>query len=139
MDSSTKSAMHFWVALPRVSDPPSRFASEAEGTAKCYTPPVAFCRVGYRDIEGIEHQVEVEAQTLFEAVARAVERFRSGSWDGHAPGPGCQFRVEVMPAPPVAYTVSLNKVEEFARYGAVRGPQDILRKERLRQLLGIVS
>jgi hypothetical protein len=50
---------------------------------------------------------------------------------------GLPVRVEVMPAPPLAYTVSLSKVEEFARYGAVRGPQDILRKERLRELLGI--
>jgi hypothetical protein len=100
-------------------------ARSGERQAKCYTRPVAFCRVGYRDIEGIKHQVEVEAETLFEAVALAVRRFRSSNWDGHAPGPGCQFRVEVMPAPPIAYTVSLSKVEEFARYGAVRAPQDI--------------
>lgn len=99
--------------------------------------PLAFCRVGYRDVEGIEHQVEIEAETLFEAVALAVQRFRSSNWDGHAPGPGCQFRVEVQPAPPVIYTVSLGKVEEFARHGTVRGPQDILKKERLRELLGI--
>jgi hypothetical protein len=93
--------------------------------------------VGYRDIEGIEHLVEVEADTLYEAVGLAIQRFRCSNWDGHAPGPGCQFRVEVLPAPPVAYTVSLSRVEEFARFGAVRGPQDILRKERLRELLGI--
>lgn len=91
----------------------------------------------YRDSEGIEHQVEVDALTLFEAVALAIERFRSSNWDGHPPEPGCQFRVEVQPAAPVAYTITLSKVEEFAPYGAVRGPQDILRKERLRELLGV--
>jgi hypothetical protein len=80
-------------------------------------------------------RLEVEAQTLFEAVALAVRRFRSSNWDGHAPGPGCEFRVEVLPAPPIAYTVSLSKVEEFARHCTVRGAQDILRKERLRELL----
>jgi hypothetical protein len=98
---------------------------------------VAFCRVGYRDIQGIEHQVEVKSDTLFEAVALAVQRFRSSNWNGHAPGPGCEFRVEVQPTAPVTYTIPLSKVEEFARHGAARGPQDILRKERLRELLGI--
>ena len=78
-----------------------------------------------------------EAETLFEAVARAVHRFRANNWDGHVPGPGCELRVEVQPTPPVTYTIPLSRVEEFARYGAVRGPQDILRKERLRELLGI--
>jgi hypothetical protein len=88
-------------------------------------------------VDGIEHQVELEADTLFEAVALAAQRFRSSNWDGHAPGPGCEFRVEVQPAAPVAYTIALSRVEDFARFGAVRGPQDILRKERLRELLGI--
>jgi hypothetical protein len=35
---------------------------------------VAFCRVSYRDPEGIEHAVEVEGESLYEAVARAVNR-----------------------------------------------------------------
>jgi hypothetical protein len=104
---------------------------------RCYTPAVAFCRIAYRDIEGIEHQVELEAESLFEAVAQAVYRFRSNEWGRHSPGAGSEFRVEVLPTPPVAYAVTLSKVEEFARYGAVRGPQDILRKERLRAWLGL--
>jgi hypothetical protein len=98
---------------------------------------VAFCRVGYRDIEGIEHHLELEADTLFEAVAKAVHRFRSSNWDGHAPGPGCAFSVEVQPQAPVTYSIALNKVEEFARFGTVKGPRDLLRKKRLRELLGI--
>ena len=48
-----------------------------------------------------------------------------------------QFRVEVQPEAPVAYTIALSRVEDFAKYGAVRGPKDRLRKERLPQLLGI--
>jgi hypothetical protein len=98
---------------------------------------VAFCRVGYRDIEGIEHHLELEADTLFEAVAKAVHRFRSSNWDGHAPGPGCAFSVEVQLQAPVTYSIALNKVEEFARFGTVKGPRDLLRKQRLRELLGI--
>lgn len=84
---------------------------------------MAFCLVGYRDIEGIEHAIEVEADSLFEAAAEAVHRLRSINWDGDAPGPGCEFRVEMQAAAPVTYTISLSKIEEFARFGAVRGPQ----------------
>ena len=98
---------------------------------------MAFCRVSYLDVEGIKHQAEVEAKTLYEAVGLAVQRFRSSNWGGQRPAPGCEFRVEVLPTAPKAYSVTLSKVEEFARYGAVRGPQDILRKERLREMLGI--
>jgi hypothetical protein len=65
--------------------------------------------------------LELEAETLFEAVAHAVHRFRSSNWDGHAPGPGCAFSVEVQPQAPVTYSIALNKVEEFARFGTVKG------------------
>ena len=34
------------------------------------------CRVSFRDSEGIEHAVDLEARTLYEAVGLAIERFR---------------------------------------------------------------
>jgi hypothetical protein len=34
------------------------------------------CRVSFRDSEGIEHAVELEARTLYKAVRLAIERFR---------------------------------------------------------------
>jgi hypothetical protein len=74
----------------------------------------------------------------FQAVALAVQRFRKGNWSGQ-PGPGCEFCVEVREASPIAYKIALAKVEQFARHGTVRGPQDILRKEHLRKLLGITD
>jgi hypothetical protein len=98
---------------------------------------VALCRVSYRDIEGIEHSVNVEADALYEAVAEAVNRFRTHQWDAHAPGPGCEFEVEVHREPPSTYKMALRKVEDFARYGTAKGPADILRKQRLRALLGM--
>jgi hypothetical protein len=98
---------------------------------------VAFCRVSYRDIEGIEHAVEVTAGSLYEAVALAVARFRSDDgWAMCPPGPGCEFHVKVFPDSPVTYSIPLKRVEAFALHGTVAGPQDILRKERIRELLG---
>jgi hypothetical protein len=102
-----------------------------------YTRLVAFCRVSYRDTEGIEHAVDVSAASLYEAVAMAVARFRrDDGWAIGPPGPACEFQIRVLPDAPVTYTIPLKKVETFALHGTVAGPQDILRKERIKRLLG---
>lgn len=72
---------------------------------------MAFCRVSYLDIERIEHTVQVEANTLYEAVAFAVSRFRRDDWSEQPPGPGCKFDVAVLPASPVRYSVDLAQPE----------------------------
>lgn len=100
---------------------------------------MAFCRVSYLDVERIEHSVEVEANTLFEAIALAVSRFRRDDWSGQPPGPGCKFDVTVLPASPVRYSVDLAQLQTFAKHGTARGAADILRKNRIRELLGIVE
>jgi hypothetical protein len=94
---------------------------------------VAFCRVSYRDIEGIEHAVEVEAESLYEAVAQAVNRFRrDDDWGMDPPGAGCQVHVRVLKSAPITYSVPLNKVLEFALHGTAKGPRDIMRKKRIK-------
>jgi hypothetical protein len=99
---------------------------------------VAFCRVTYRDVEGIDHTAEVSADSLYEAVAMAIARFRrEDGWVVCPPGPGCEFQVKVMPDSPVTHTVSLKKVETFALHGTAAGPKEVVRKERIRKLLGI--
>ena len=101
---------------------------------------MAFCQVKYRDIEGIVHQIDVEAESLFEAVAAAVHQFRKSYWCGHPPGPGCEFSVKLLPETPTqTYTVILGQVEQFARFGVVKGAPGIIRKSKLRELVGIVD
>lgn len=102
---------------------------------------MAFCRVSYRDAEDIEHAVELEAESLFEAVAEAVNRFRRGNWDEGKVGPSstASFSVEVHQQLPIKHTVSLAKVQQFASFGTARGPRDLVRKRRLRELLGIAE
>ena len=64
----------------------------------------------------------------------AVAGFRrDDGWAICPPGPGCEFRVKALPDSPVTYSIPLT----FALHGTVAGPQDILRKERIRQLLGL--
>jgi hypothetical protein len=65
---------------------------------------VAFCRVSYRDVDGIEHAADLDAATLYEAVAMAVKLFRENNvWDLHAPGPGCEFSALVSPQAAVTH------------------------------------
>lgn len=98
---------------------------------------VAFCRVSYVDIERVRHEVQVDADKLYEAVAKAVHRFRAGLWHGNPPGPGCEFDVQIWREYPVSYKVPLAKVEQHGRHGTAKGPKDILFRQKLREYLGI--
>ena len=99
---------------------------------------MALCRVSYRDPEGIEHAVEVEGESLYEAVARAVNRFRrDDGWCMDPPGSSCQLSVKMLKDAPITYTVALKKVVEFALHGTAKGPSDTLRKKRIKDLLGL--
>ncbi len=40
---------------------------------------------------------------------------------------------------PITYTVPLKKVVDFAQHGTAKGPSDILRKKRVRELLGLAD
>ena len=101
---------------------------------------MAFCRVSYRDIEGIEHAADVTAESLYEAVAMAVARFRrDDGWVMCPPGSGCEFQVRVMSDSQITHGISLKKVETFAMHGTVAGAKDMLRRERIRKLLGLES
>ena len=41
---------------------------------------VRSCKVSCRDPQGIEHTVEISAQSIFEAVAQALRVFREFEW-----------------------------------------------------------
>ena len=38
------------------------------------------CRVSCRDSRGVEHTIEVTAQSLYEAIAQALSVFRENNW-----------------------------------------------------------
>jgi hypothetical protein len=49
------------------------------------------------------------------------------------------FNVKVFPDRPQVYSVALSQVESFARHGTAKGPKDILRKQRIQDMLGLKS
>lgn len=96
------------------------------------------CRVTYVDSGNIEHVVEVTADSLFEAAAAAVKAFREGVLLDELPVAGTELRITVLPLP-VEHRVRLERVEQWAQTGTVKSPVDKLRRDRVRELLGLKS
>ena len=97
----------------------------------------ALCRVSYRDVEGIEHAVEIEADTASSMRLQPRFRFRGNTWRGDPPGPASEFSVKVFRERPTTFKVPLSRVTAFALHGTAKGPKDIARKQRIRALLGL--
>jgi len=85
--------------------------------------------VSFVDSEGIGHTVEVQAESLFEAAARAMRTFKQ---HGCEPGPITRLDVEIRSA--VIHTVTPKKVQQWLSGGA-KTPKEAVIKQRLRELM----
>ena len=94
---------------------------------------MARCRVSYKNDEGI-HSVEVTAETLFEAVAKAIVEFRDDKTITSPPGPETEFTVQVL-RKPVEHMIRMKRVVEWAQFGNTAGPAEMIRRERVRKML----
>ena len=99
-----------------------------------YNPWVARCRVSFTDPDGILHAVEVDADSLYEAVAHAVAEFRVAGPIKATPGPMTEFTVIVY-RKPVEHRIRLTQVETWAEHTTKDGPAGIMKRERVRKLL----
>ena len=79
--------------------------------------------------------MDITADSLFEAVAVAVRAFREGAFVDELPVAGTELRIAVVPLP-VEHRVRLQRVEQWAQTGTVKSPVEMLRRERVRELLG---
>lgn len=68
------------------------------------------CRVTCRDIEGIEHTVEVSAESLYEAVTRGLATLRDADWARDI-GHGQTTITVVVKQPEVEHKVRLRDFE----------------------------
>ena len=91
--------------------------------------PARACTVSFTGPDGIRHCVNVQAETLYEAVL-AIRAFREHDC---APGAASQLEVEAR-SPSVTHTVSMAKVQDWLRSSA-KSPSDKIMKERLKGLL----
>jgi hypothetical protein len=87
------------------------------------------CMVSFVDPGGIRHTVEVEADSMFEAAAAALESFRA-----HACSPGLASELQVQVRTAVTHTVTLKKLKDWAERGG-RSPRDTVLRRRIKTTL----
>jgi hypothetical protein len=88
------------------------------------------CIVSYLDIDGIRHSVEVQAESLYEAVVLAFKTLKE---HGCAPSEISKLEVEIRSS--VTHEITLGRVRQWLNGGA-RSPKEAVMKERLREMLG---
>ena len=90
------------------------------------------CRVSFTDTNGIPHDVEVQAESLYEAVALAVAEFRADKLTAEV-SPMTEFTIAIH-RPAVERRLRLNQVSQWAQ-GTRDGPLGVLKRQRVRSLL----
>ena len=91
------------------------------------------CRVSITDSDGVEHAIEVLADSLFEAAGLGVSLLTKDSWMRQTPAPLTRIQVEVR-EPPVQHSLTMQQLRRWAGGGAT-SPAERLRKERVKALL----
>jgi hypothetical protein len=95
---------------------------------------VRTCKVTWVDAEGIEHTVQVTAQTLYEAVAQALRVFREHDWcDRDLRGSTASVVVKIA-QPEIEHRV---RIRDFAGWleSVGKSPAEMLLKQRLREIV----
>jgi len=90
------------------------------------------CRVSFKDLDGVRHQVEVEAESLYEAAVLGLKALRKGSWVADL-GPGTRITIEVS-EPPVEHFLMYAQLTRWLDGGATN-PAELLRKKKLKELM----
>ena len=95
------------------------------------------CRVSFKDSDGVEHAVELEAKTLYEAVGLAIERFRRCEHVGYDLKGLHEFIVESR-EPGTQHRLTRNTFDKWLqRPGG--SPADVALKTRWKEILGDVA
>jgi LysM repeat protein len=94
------------------------------------------CTVAVKDIRDVEHSVEVNAETLYEAIATALAALQQDNWVGEI-GQGLTTVTVVVQQPPVKHQVKLKDFLSWLnRQG--RSPAEVILKQKLEKILGKV-
>jgi hypothetical protein len=90
------------------------------------------CKVSFTDTNGIPHDVDVQAESLYEAVALAVAEFRADKMTAEV-GPMTEFVISIR-RPAVEHRIRLSQVTEWAK-GSRDGPAGVIKRQRIMTLL----
>jgi hypothetical protein len=95
--------------------------------------PSRSCRVSFTDSEGIEHSVQVPAESLYEAAVEAMAAFRRSVLAEMPLGSATQLTIKVK-APEEEHTITIGKVLAWLD-GVANSPSEKLKKNRLKERL----
>ena len=91
------------------------------------------CRVSCCDLQGVEHEIEVTADTLYEAVAQGLRVFRANEWVNEIGHGRTIINVKVR-QPEVEHKVQVGDFENWLDTRP-RSPAEMSLKNRIRELL----
>jgi hypothetical protein len=88
----------------------------------------------FRDLDGVTHSTEVDSESLYESVAKALTIFRANDWAGPAAWTtGC---VEVaVKEPEVRHKVLLKDFDSWLQR-STGSPREIVLRDKLKRILG---
>jgi len=92
------------------------------------------CSVSCKDLQDVQHTVEVTAESLYEAVAKALKIFRDNDWVAEI-GTGMTSVTVVVREPTVVHEVLMKNFERWLKRNG-RTPAETARRSSLRQQLG---
>ena len=90
------------------------------------------CTVSFKDVRGITHGVDVEAESLYEAAVIGIQRLSEDPW-GERIGVGAQIEV-VVREPGSRHVLSLKQVERWLA-SAAANPLEATKKAKLKMIL----
>jgi hypothetical protein len=99
--------------------------------------PVRSCRVTIRDMEGVDHTVQVTAGTLYEAVALGLASIRSEEWVEGIPDGLNVVKVSASNVP-VEHSVQMKDFNAWLKKEG-GSPRESSDRRRIREILGFVA
>ncbi len=96
------------------------------------------CRVTVTDMNGIDHTVTVEGDSVYLAAARGLAELRRHGWVGEIASGINVIQVLIHENREVSHAVSYRKLVEWAGRTA-GGPAEVVRRREVRDVLGLGS
>jgi len=90
------------------------------------------CRVSFKNVDGVTHAVEVQAETMYEAACLGLKALKRSEWIDVI-GPGTRITVQVH-EPLVEHFLMYAQLTRWLDGGA-RSPADLMMKKTLKEML----
>ena len=96
-------------------------------------PRARKCVVTFRDPEGVDHAVVLNAESIYEAAAVALRQFRRADWSREAALDLGTLRIEVWDQPTL-YRLEVGKLEAWLRRSG-GSPREVFLRNKLNELI----